>query len=91
MAEKITTFKRIGTVVGIGPHKQGISAAGNPYDFYELAVAVPRRNWEGDYPIVSRISGDQMVKLCLTPGSCVDCLLTIEDFQYKLLAILGVV
>ena len=87
---QISTFKRIGTVVGIGPRKKGISAAGNPYDFSEIAVTIPRKGWDGEYPLTARITGENLDKYCLTPGSIVDCLLTIQDFHYVLLAIIGV-
>lgn len=87
---QISTFKRIGTVMGIGPRKKGIKADGKPYDFVEISVAIPRKNWDGEFPVTTRISGDTLEKYCLVPGSIVDCLLTIDDFKYVLLAIVGV-
>lgn len=87
----MAAFKKSCTIIGIGPRKQGIGkTSGLPYDFAEVAIGVPRKNWEGQYVIRGRISGDKLDNLPLMPGVFCSALLFYENYEPQLIDIIGV-
>lgn len=86
----MAAFKKKATIIGIGPRKKGVGKSGDPYDFCEISISLPRKNWEGEYPVCGRISGETLDDLPLIPGVVCTALLYMENYQYQLIDILGV-
>ena len=86
----MAAFKKDGVMLGIGPRKQGIGKNG-PYDFCEVFIGFPRKNWEGLYVVHDRIPGETLDRLPLITGVDVRCLIYYENYNPSLIDILEVV
>lgn len=87
----MAAFKKICTIIGVGPRKVGIGkTSGFPYDFAEIALGVPRKNWDGQFVIRGLISGEKLDELPLIPGVSCSALLYYENYDLQLLDIIAV-
>lgn len=87
----MAAFKKTCTLIGVGPRKKGIGQnSGLPYDFAEVAIGVPRKNWDGQFVIRGRIAGEKLDELPLIPGVVCTALLFYENYEPQLIDIVGV-
>lgn len=86
----MAAFKKKATLLALGPRKKGIGKSGVPYDFCEIAISFPRKNWDGEFPVVGRISGETLDTLPLVPGVRCSALMYLEGYQFQLIDILEV-
>lgn len=84
----MAAFKKKATVIGIGPRKKGVGKSGVPYDFCEISLSIPRKNWEGEFPILGRISGVTLDEFSLIPGAVCSALFVMVNYQYELVDII---
>lgn len=87
----MAAFKKNCVLLGVGARKKGVGkTSGLPYDFMEVCVGVPRKNWEGVYCVRGRIAGERADVLPLVPGVNVECIMFYENYELQLIDVVAV-